>query len=385
MHPIWNKRLGWLLLLGGWALAIGLDPWALGERDPAALPGSPRMAARHAQGVVLAMGLLQMAVALLSPARERPLGRWARTLTLLGTLLYTTGYLDLALGLGPVWLVPLGGGINLLAFILLLAEELRSPGPCLERRVVLTIFCVGMGLDLAVGLFTVDAARFLPTTLGPEDGVRQRMLRLARVAATALSLLLLLFQERASRANGLSPWVRAARWSLVIGCVGMPTILAAAAFLDLRVKYLLPIPALSVTLGAVVGVLLAWRSACRLEWWGWLLIAVSVNAGLLIGLYAFDGPLPAPPTQELYTLFPRRVVRLAHGYSIVLGMLAILLARLPAGRLATILFLSGSCVTLTAFGMLALWPAATWLLPLGPLLLSGSLLAAGQRAFCRFP
>jgi hypothetical protein len=375
MDPIWNKRLGWLLLLAGWALTIGLDPWALSQRDLHALAGSPRMAARHAQGVVLAMGLQQLALVLLTRARERPLGRWARTFTLLGTLLYTTGYLDLALGLGPLWLIPLGAGINLLALALLLAEELRAPGSP-ERQIVLAIFCVGMGLDLAVGLFTADPAHFFPAFLGPEDGVRQRMLRLGRVAATALSLLLLLFQERASRADGLFAWVRAAQWGLVIGCVGMPTILAAAALLDIRLKYLLPIPALATTLGAVVGLVLAWRTARPLECWGWALIVVSVNAGLLVGLYAFDGPLPAPPTQEMYTLFPRRLVRLAHAYSIVLGMSAILLARLPAGRLATSLFVGGSCVTLAALGLLGWWPEATAVLAAGPLLIVAGLLAS---------
>ena len=65
MDGVWNERLGWLLLLVGFLTAVGLDPWSLSERDPAALPGSARMATRYAQGVVLAMGFLQIAVALL--------------------------------------------------------------------------------------------------------------------------------------------------------------------------------------------------------------------------------------------------------------------------------------------------------------------------------
>ena len=60
MPGFWNERLGWLLLLAGLCTAVGLDPWSLSERDPAALPGSVRMAARHAQAVVLAMGFFML-------------------------------------------------------------------------------------------------------------------------------------------------------------------------------------------------------------------------------------------------------------------------------------------------------------------------------------
>src|SRR5579885_166280 len=60
-----NAYLGWLLLLAGVVAAVRLDPWSLSERDPRAIVGSTRMAARHAQAVVLAMGFLQLAVSLL--------------------------------------------------------------------------------------------------------------------------------------------------------------------------------------------------------------------------------------------------------------------------------------------------------------------------------
>ncbi|MCP4816293.1 MAG: hypothetical protein GY888_27575, partial [Planctomycetaceae bacterium] len=39
-----------------------LDPWIFSEQDPARLLDSTRMQLRHAQGVVLAMALLQLAV-----------------------------------------------------------------------------------------------------------------------------------------------------------------------------------------------------------------------------------------------------------------------------------------------------------------------------------
>src|SRR5215468_10574133 len=55
---VWNERLGSMLLIAGLAAAVVLDPWSFSARDPAALAGSARMAARYAQGVVLAMGFL---------------------------------------------------------------------------------------------------------------------------------------------------------------------------------------------------------------------------------------------------------------------------------------------------------------------------------------
>src|SRR5438270_12934909 len=85
---VWNERLGWLLLLAGLCTAVGLDPWSLSERDPAALPGSVRMAVRHAQAVVLAMGFLQIAVALLLREDTLPerLRHRASLVLLVGTL-----------------------------------------------------------------------------------------------------------------------------------------------------------------------------------------------------------------------------------------------------------------------------------------------------------
>jgi hypothetical protein len=117
----------------------------------------------------------------------------------------------------------------------------------------------------------------------------------------------------------------------------------------------------------VCGLLLAWKTARRLECWGWLLIAVSMCIGLLTGLYAFDGPLPAPPTQTEYNEFTRRLTRLGHAYAIVLGMLAILTARTAAGRWPATLLVTGTCMTLAAIAVQPFWPFL-WLLTLGPIL-----------------
>src|SRR5436190_7015224 len=289
-----NERLGWLLLLIGFIAAVGLDPWTLSARDPTALPGSVRMAARHAQGVVLAMGFLQIAVALLlrEGAFPKVLRRVAGPVLAVGTIIYVSGYAWLAFWPGYAWLIPAGAMVNLFGFALLVSGMWRT-SISVEVRVVLAIFLFGMAIDAASGLYAVDASHFLPAYLGPEDGVRQRMLRLARVAATALCLMTLLIRDLCL-SDALSPSVRWSRLALLVGAAGMPTVLTAACFFHVDLKYLLPIPALAMTGGVLVALLRARRIASQLEQWGWLLIAASMSVGLLIGFYAFDGPLPAP-------------------------------------------------------------------------------------------
>src|SRR5262249_39578376 len=157
-------------------------------------------------------------------------------------------------------------------------------------------------------------SRFLPEYIGPEDSVRQRMLRLARVAAIALSLITLLFLDLARRVGKDCVWLSRARFALVAGTVGMPVILSAACFIDVHIKYLLPLPALAMTGGVLVGLGLARQEASGLEQWGWLLIAISMTIGLFVGLYAFDGPFPTPEFVGGYSAFTRRLMRLGHAY-----------------------------------------------------------------------
>jgi hypothetical protein len=362
---VWNERLGWLFLVAGLAWAVGLDPWSLSERDPEALPGSARMMARHAQGVVLAMGFLQFAAAQL--LREAALAERQRRsvgpILALGTLIYVAGYVSLVLTHTYAWAIPIGASLNLASFAVLGWAACRR-SVAAEVRVVVAIFLLGMAIDVLSGLYAVDSERFLPEYVGSEAGVRQRMLRLARVAATALSLLTLLFR-------GLCPASPLHRWGrlgMMVGTLGMPSVLTAACFVWLDLKYLLPIPSLAMTGAVLVALLCACRSATLLEQWGWLIIAVSMSIGLLIGLYAFDGPLPTPDFVGSYNEFVRRLMRLGHAYTIALGLLAILLARQGIGRWAASLFVAGCCVTLVDIGLLFFVELPVAILAPGPAL-----------------
>jgi hypothetical protein len=369
VHSVWNERLGWLLLLAGFLAAVGLDPWSLSERDPAALLGSERMAARYAQAVVLAMGFLQVAVALVlrEGALTPRMRHIAGAVLGIGTITYALGYVTLALWPGHAWFVPSGAAINLLGFVLLATVLWRAPA-ALEVRIVLAVFLFGMAIDVVNGMAAVDTERFLPAYIGPEDGVRQRMLRLARVAAIALSLLTLL-----ARRFWDTPAGHWGRRGMLVGTVGMPAVLTAACLVWLDLKYLLPIPALAMTGAVLLALWHARRTAPPLEQAGWLLIAASMSVGLCVGLYAFDGPLPTPAVVGAYNDFIRRLMRLGHAYAIVLGLLAILLARQGTDRLTVALLVTGSGVTLSAIAVLALVGQPTAMLSVGPALIAWAL------------
>ncbi len=367
MRPAWNGSIGRLLLVIAFLWAVWLDPWSLGERNPAALPGSAQMAARQAQAVIVGMAFLQFIVAGALSTGAWVRERWAVSLlTGCGALLYTVGYVLAPIVHLAVGLIPVGALLNFAGFALLLA---RAPGGV--WRVVLPVLCLGMALDAAMGLFAVNPELFLPAYLGPADGVRLRMLRLARAAAIALPAVTLLYEGLAARAAN-DRLVRVGRVLLWCGVSTMSATLALAAFTDVRVKYLLAVPGPTTFAGTSIGVVLAWKYATRLETWGWLLVAASMGVGLLMGLYAFDGPLPTPEFLGGYSDFARRLSRLGHSYCIVLGLLSVFVARdanHPTQRLGVPLLIVGTVVTLVA----QIVVAAEWLpvgaLAVGPVLL----------------
>lgn len=59
----------------------------------------------------------------------------------------------------------------------------------------------------------------------------------------------------------------------------------------------------------------------------WSMIAFSMTAGAIVGLWAFGGPLPAPSGFETYDSLPRRLLRLAHVSAIALPVLNLLYVR----------------------------------------------------------
>ena len=396
----WNRYLGWSLLIVGFTWAIWLDPWALSERDPSALPGSVRMAVRQAQIVVLSMAFLQIIVDHVLAVGIFPtlMRRGTAWLTGAGAVAYCLGYAFGSSWSGIVWLISVGALMNALGFGILSlfcwsVPNEHSPSELGVLKVILPVIFFGMLLDAVVGLSAIAPSLTFQSFIGPEDGVRLRMLRLARVAAVALSVLTILYHGLVPQSRGLmgqageqTPSTNRGQMALLWGTAGMPIILTAAAFTTVHLKYLLPLPAFAIFAGTVVGVGLAKRQASPLELWSWRLIALSMAMGLLMGLYAFDGPFPSPEFLGAYNDFARRLSRLGHAYAIVLGLLGIFVARelntrepdplgqkylaRGAGSVGVPLLVAGSIITIVVIVLVASMALPTRLLGLGPALIA---------------
>jgi hypothetical protein len=249
-----------------------------------------------------------------------------------------------------------------------------------------------MLIDAMMALFAADPVLFLPGFIGAEDGVRLRMLRLARAAIIALLLLTLLYQDLADDGGAHGRLVRGGKLLLVIGAVGMPLTLCLAVFTWLGLKTFLAVPAVAIFAGVLAGIWLASRLKRPSEVWGWLLIAIAMAAGLFMGTYAFDGPSPTPDFLGAYNAFNRRLSRLAHGYAIILGLLSILLARelnaarIPSWprRLGRVLVVAGSIVTVAGVLLQAIGAPPLPTLCVGPALVaSGMVLCLLRSTFVK--
>ncbi len=198
-----------------------------------------------------------------------------------------------------------------------------------NRQPAITLSMFWIGLLCAAGAGVLHAVPGMFPSLGSPDGLRLRMLRLAQVACIALPLLTLLYQGLMARVPLDIPLARWGFRAMLGGMIGT-SILAAAALTRVELKYFLPLPAVAMFAGTFCGAWLARRHGHPLERWGWVLIALSMAAGLLMGLYAFDGPLPSPAFIGDYNDPVRRVIRQTHAYAIVVGFISILISRAKA-------------------------------------------------------
>lgn len=319
-----NRLFGWLLLTITLVVSPPLDFWSFATTDPAALAGSAVMRARHAQAVAMGMGFLQLLVAILlfqlQPRTAR--AELAATLTFTGSVFYTLGYALFIEWPPGVWLSVIGAVLNFAGFVCLLAG--RFPLDLgLAPHTAVVVLCGGMLLDLAMAGWFAYLMVSGRSVSEYETSVEMRMLRLARAAMIALPLVSLLYAEARRRARPV-PWLL--EWAgpiSVFGAATMSLTLVLSALVWMPFKYLLGLPANAAVIGVAAGAFLAYRRRRWAELLGWLFILVSMNAGLLMGLYAFDGPVPDPAFIGAYNDYARRLTRLGHAYVIVCGLVLV--------------------------------------------------------------
>lgn len=330
--------------------------------------------------MIAVLGILQLATPQLlgnhSLASERNIAAW---LTGSGSLLAGMGYaLSLRWSYAP-WLIVIGAIMNLAALMDLM-KSLSARQSNRDNRIILTILCFGMVLIATMALYQLQVERFHFAVLGLDDGFTLRTLRLARVAAIVLPVLSLLYQGLVDRAG---PSDRVAGWGrlgMICGTVGMTTILVAAGAIFLNLKVFLVIPSVAIFVGVVCGFALARRHAAPLEAWGWFLIALSLNAGLLMGLYAFASPWVTLEFPGEYNEYARRLIRLAHVDCVILGLVAIFVAReiQPISgwqrRIGAPLLVAGSIITVGTPFLLLLTNFSSALLSIGPALETAAIL-----------
>ena len=300
------RSAGWFLAFVGFASAALLDPWALNHDAPASF------AFRQAQIAVLTMAFFLLA---LTHASRRigytPRPFWVRA-AVSGASLYAGGW-ALAAWFGPLPLAALGAllaGVGCAGFAFGAAREGRDA----PVKAALWTMAGGCVLLAVTSLWTLFPS-LRPAYIGPDDGLRLRLLRLAQVAAFALPSLVV----------ALPSVETGAKWRRVMayGAAGMPSVLSIAAFTSTAFKYFLPLPALAVFAASTWATWQAKKRGVRLGFIGWGVIAASMGVGLFMGLYAFNGPVPAPPHFTDYNDFVRRLSRLGHAYLILIGLLSL--------------------------------------------------------------
>lgn len=169
-------------------------------------------------------------------------------------------------------------------------------------------------------------------SLGASDSLEQRLFRLGAMAAYAVPMLALLAageqkenQELAT--NRLAIFLlRLEPFLFAVGASTLATILLAAAFINKELAWLAPIGADTTVAACAAAAIRARSRHDAVAFTAWLLVCASMTIGLLMGAYAFDGPLPAPSFIGDYNALPRMLLRDVHVILLSLGMVGIAVA-----------------------------------------------------------
>lgn len=96
---------------------------------------------------------------------------------------------------------------------------------------------------------------------------------------------------------------------------------------------------------------------------GWTGVVVGLLIGLVVGLWAFDGPAPAPEHLADYGSTQRRLLRLSHIAWIALGLINVLLGTTALAEPARVPQWTRTCMNVGAVFLPLTLLVAVWLPP----------------------
>lgn len=110
---------------------------------------------------------------------------------------------------------------------------------------------LGASTGVVLGLWSFNGPVAVPEWLGEYDDLSRRLARLGHIAFFGLGILNILVARELPRLTLQSTCVTLASWTMNFGNIFLPTVLFAAAAWH-PLKYLLPVPALSVTVALAI-------------------------------------------------------------------------------------------------------------------------------------
>jgi hypothetical protein len=182
-------------------------------------------------------------------------------------------------------------------------------------------------LDLFVVVQDSQAEQAGVAADGGEAQVAMAMLRLARMAAVAIPLFLLMHHEIRDGAVDRPLLIKWVPKIFLFGAVALPLLLVLPPAVWMPLKYATPLGSDAVLIGVGFTAYWAFKKGLKVEFLGWLLLAISMNMGLLMGAYAFDGPFAAPEFIGEYLDAGRRLLRSSHVEVIVVATAMIIADR----------------------------------------------------------
>jgi hypothetical protein len=244
----------------------------------------------------------------------------------------------------PVWLGVMGIVITVVAMASIDANALRAPMQFGLRASFLLIsvgaiwqlqstistqwkWAVGASLTILVCGVTTELVDI--SSLGASDSLEQRLFRLGAMAAYAVPMLALLAagEPKENRAPATNPiaiiLLRLEPFLFAVGASTLATILLAAAFINKELAWLAPLGADTTVAACAAAAIRARSRSDSLAFAAWFVVCASMTVGLLMGAYAFDGPLPAPSFIGDYNAMPRMLLRDVHVIALSLGIVGI--------------------------------------------------------------